>query len=87
MRSGRHIYGSSGSLNAVLGKKRARLVSFIVHVMGAVLLGAILLLGMGTGDLRKAQETMVEAWRPLVFSSSEVLTSVGKVGVSMQIRR
>ena len=75
-----------GSLNAVLGKKTGSFeASFIVHVIGAVLLGAILLLGMGTGDLRKAQEAPWWSYLggPLsVLIIWGVLTSVGKVGVS-----
>jgi len=75
-----------GAFNAVLGKKAGSFeASFIVHVIGAVLLGGLLAVGMGQGGLRKALEAPWWSFLggPLsVLIIWGVLTSVGQIGVS-----
>jgi transporter family-2 protein len=75
-----------GAFNAVLGKKAGSFeASFIVHVIGAVLLGGLLAFGMGQGDYRKAAEAPWWSFLggPLsVLIIWGVLTSVGQIGVS-----
>lgn len=75
-----------GAFNAVLGKKAGSFeASFIVHVIGAVLLGGLLAVGMGHGGLRKALEAPWWSFLggPLsVLIIWGVLTSVGQIGVS-----
>jgi len=75
-----------GALNAILGKKTGSFeASFIVHVMGAAILGAALLTGVSRGSLRRAVEA---PWYALLGGPLSVLiiwgvlTSVGKVGVA-----
>ncbi|HHX29151.1 MAG: DMT family transporter [Bacillota bacterium] len=75
-----------GAFNAVLGKKAGSFeASFIVHLIGTLLLGGLLALGLGQGGLRKA--ALAPWWSflggPLsVLIIWGVLKSVGEVGVS-----
>lgn len=75
-----------GTLNALLGRKAGSLeASFIVHVVGAAILGAVLLSGLSQGSLKRAFEAPWYAFLggPLsVLIIWGVLTSVGKVGVT-----
>ena len=74
-----------GTLNAVLGKKTGSFeASFIVHVLGALILGIVLLLGVSDGDVRKAVGAPWWSFLggPLsVIIIWGVLTSIGSVGV------
>lgn len=75
-----------GSFNAVLGKKAGSFeASFIVHLIGAVLLGGLLAFGFGQGGVRKALDAPWWSFLggPLsVLIIWGVLTSVAEVGVS-----
>jgi transporter family-2 protein len=75
-----------GTLNSILGKKTGSFeAAFIVHVIGAVLLGVILLTGLSHGNLRQATASPWYAFLggPLsVLIIWGVLVSVGRVGVS-----
>lgn len=74
-----------GTLNAVLGKRTGAFeASFIVHVLGSLILGLVLLLGLSDGDVRKATEAPWWSFLggPLsVVIIWGVLTSIGSVGV------
>lgn len=77
---------AQGAFNSVLGKKTGSIeAAFIVHVVGTALLGAILLLDLGSGGLGKAAEAPWWSFLggPLsVLIIWGVLTSVGRAGVS-----
>jgi transporter family-2 protein len=74
-----------GTLNAVLGKRTGSFeASFVVHVLGALILGAVLLLGLSDGDVRRATEAPWWSFLggPLsVVIIWGVIASVGSVGV------
>ena len=75
-----------GAFNSVLGKKAGAFeASFVVHVIGSILLGGLLVLGMGQGSLAKLKEAPWWSFLggPLsVLIIWGVLTSVSAVGVS-----
>jgi transporter family-2 protein len=75
-----------GAVNSILGKKAGSFeASFIVHVIGAALLGSILATGASHGSLRKALSAPWYSFLggPLsILIIWGVLTSVGKVGIS-----
>lgn len=75
-----------GTLNSILGKKAGSFeASFIVHVIGAVLLGVILLLGYGQGSLKQSLEAPWYSFLggPLsIVIIWGVLVSVAGAGVS-----
>lgn len=75
-----------GTLNAILGRKAGSFeASFIVHVIGAAILGVILLSGLSDGGLRRLGEAPWYSFLggPLsVLIIWGVLTSVGRVGVA-----
>ena len=75
-----------GTLNSILGKKAGPFeAAFIVHAIGAVLLGGMLLVGLGQGTLRQAVQAPWYSFLggPLsILIIWGVLVSVGQVGVS-----
>ena len=75
-----------GTLNSSLGKKAGPFeAAFIVHAVGAGLLGGMLLMGLGQGALRQAAQAPWYSFLggPLsILIIWGVLVSVGEVGVS-----
>lgn len=75
-----------GTLNSILGKKAGSFeAAFIVHVIGAVLLGALLLTGVSQGSLSRATSAPWYSFfgGPLsILIVWGVLVSVGRLGVS-----
>lgn len=75
-----------GAFNAILGKKVGSFhASFIVHVIGTILLGMVLLLAPGDGSFGRIKESPWYAFLggPLnVLIIWGVLSSVGRLGVA-----
>ena len=74
-----------GTLNSILGKRTGPFeASFVVHVLGALILGIVLLVGVSDGDIRKAVGAPWWSFlgAPLsVLIVWGVLTSIGSIGV------
>lgn len=76
-----------GSLNAVLGKYIGQIeATFIVHIIGSLAVGVILLLGLGKGNLGKIMEVPWYAYLGGIISVLiiyGVAASIPKVGVAL----